>query len=578
MATGTQLEKSGTAIAGDPGLSDRMAGLWGRSRVRWAALQPAQRTGLLVAAVLLTSLAAFLAWYALRTDWRTLYANMDPEDARQTSVVLTQAQIPFEVSASGTSILVPAPQLDKARLATAAKGAMRSGRLGFELFDKPNWVGSEFDEHVNYQRALEGELEHTVGSLADVESARVHLVLPHESLFKESERPAKASVVLKLRHLSLADGEPDAIRNLVSSAVDGLTPDRVVLVDAAGHVPLGPKTADAMRLSAEEALEQKLVATLEPVTGSGNVRASVTLDYDPQAVDETSESYDPDQTVTLQMQRSEQTSGGQQIPAGVPGTASNAPNSQNLPVYPQQTTPPQSSKTETGTYGASKTVRHTSETPGRIRRMTAAIVVNDRLLQAAGKNQGAKWQQRTPDEIRNLTALAQAAVGFDPNRGDLLTVEDFTFDENRNQQPVAWYNQWVNQAERFPVLIKYAALVLAVLFVIAFGVRPAIKATRPAPPPKAPKELAAASKKDAAKALKDGKGKAGKEAALAADGKELPDGKRTGADGQPALAPPEAAVDPERVRMQEIFDRVSQHLRSDPAQSSRLLQSWIHSD
>ena len=101
--------------------------------------------------------------------------------------------------------------------------------------------------------------------------------------FAMQERPAKASVVIKLRHRSLADGEPEAIRNLVASAVDGLTPEHVVLVDAAGHLPLGPKTAEAMRLSAEQALEEKLIATLEPVTGAGNVRASVTLDYDPAA-------------------------------------------------------------------------------------------------------------------------------------------------------------------------------------------------------------------------------------------------------------------------------------------------------
>ncbi len=153
---------------------------------------------------------------------------MDPEDARQTGLVLTQAQIPFEPTPDGSGIRVPAAQLDKARLATAAKGSVKSGRLGFEIFDKPNWVGSEFDEQVNYQRALEGELEHTVGTLSDIESARVHLVLPHDSLFRDQERPAKASVVIKLRHRSLADGEPDAIRNLVSSAVDGLTPENVV--------------------------------------------------------------------------------------------------------------------------------------------------------------------------------------------------------------------------------------------------------------------------------------------------------------------------------------------------------------
>jgi flagellar M-ring protein FliF len=318
--------------------------------VRWATMQPAQRRWALAWAALLAGLMGGLLWYGLRTDWRTLYADLDPEDARQTGQILPRRRFPTTRPPAG-GIRVPADQLDKARLATAAKGGIKSGRLGFEIFDKPNWVGSEFDEQVNYQRALEGELEHTVGSLSDVESARVHLVMPHDSLFREQERPAKASVVLKLRHRNLADGEPDAIRNLVASAVDGLTPDRVVLVDAAGHLPLGPKTADAAP-DAEQALEEKLVSTLEPVTGPGNVRASVTLDYDPAATDETQETYDPDQTVTLSMQRTEQTTGPQPVAAGVPGTASNAPNSQALPVYPQQTTPPQTAKTESGTYGA----------------------------------------------------------------------------------------------------------------------------------------------------------------------------------------------------------------------------------
>ena len=250
-------------------------------------------------------------------------------------------------------------------MVTAAKGGAKSGRMGFEIFDKPNWVGSEFDEQVNYQRALEGELEHTVGTLSDIESARVHLVMQHESLFREEERPAKASVVLKLRHRTLADGEPDAIRNLVASAVDGLSPDKVVLVDAAGNVPLGPKTPDALRLTAEQALEDKLVATLEPVTGVGNVRASVTLSYVAKDTDETQETYDPEKTATLSMQRTEQTTGEQPVAAGVAGVASNAPNTQALPVYPHQTTPPQSAKSESSNYGVSKTVKHVVENPGR---------------------------------------------------------------------------------------------------------------------------------------------------------------------------------------------------------------------
>src|SRR5579863_8332813 len=264
MATGTQLEKTAPAMPGRVQAGGKLAGFLGLVQVRWAQMAAAQRGWVVASALMLLALVGGLVWYAMSPDWRTLYMNLDPDDARQISQTLAAAQIPFEPSPDGAGILVPAAQLDKARLATAAKGGVKSGRMGFEIFDKPNWVGSEFDEQVNYQRALEGELEHTVNTLADVETARVHLVLPHQSLFREEERPAKASVVLKLRHASLAEGEADAIRNLVASAVDGLTSDHVVLVDAAGRTSLGPQTAETMRLKAEQNLEEKLVSTLEP--------------------------------------------------------------------------------------------------------------------------------------------------------------------------------------------------------------------------------------------------------------------------------------------------------------------------
>jgi flagellar M-ring protein FliF len=319
-------------------------------------------------------------------------------------------------------------------------------------------------------------------------------------------------------------------------------------VDAAGHLPLGPKTAEAMRLSEEQVLEEKLIATLEPVTGAGNVRASVTLDYDPAATEETQESYDPNQTVTLSMQRSEQTAGAQQIAAGVPGSASNAPNSTALPVYPQQTSPAQSAKTESGTYGASKTTRHMIENPGRVRRMTAAIVVNDRLAQSATKGKAAQWQMRSPDELRNLTSLAQAAVGYDTTRGDMLTVEDLAFDENRPPQPLSLQGQIMEAMQKSPELVKYTALLMGLLVVVAFGVRPALRRARPLPVPK-----------EAVKV-----------------GKELP-GHAPAA--VPVFAPPEPVeLDPERLRAAEIFDQVTGHLKREPTQSSRLLQSWIHSE
>ncbi|MFZ0746953.1 MAG: flagellar basal-body MS-ring/collar protein FliF [Terracidiphilus sp.] len=545
--TGTQLAKS-AAAGGQGQMIAGFSALFTRARVKWASMPSRQRSWSVAAAVLLSALVGGMFWYGLSTDWRTLYAGLDPDDARQTGLTLTQAQIPFQVASNGTAILVAAPQLDKARLVTASKGGVKSGRLGFELFDKPNWVGSEFDEQVNYQRALEGELEHTVGTLADVESARVHLVMPHDSLFRNEERPAKASVVLTLRHASLADGEADAIRNLVASAVDGLSPDRVVLVDASGHLQLGPKTAEALRAGAEQAFEEKLVSTLEPVTGAGNVRASVTLEYDEAATDETQETYDPNQSATLSMQRSEQTSGSQPVAAGVPGTASNAPNSQALPVYPRQTTPPETSKSESGTYGVSKTMRHVVQNPGRVRRMTAAIVVNDKLLRPVSKGAPAQWQPWPPDALRNLTALAQAAVGFDAARGDVLTVEDLAFDENRAEPPVSIPARLLSTAESSPLLLKYIGLLIGLLIVLAFGVRPALQLARAVP------DVRASGK---------------------APARELP--------GQPPLqqvlgSPEPAALDPARMRTQEIFDQVSEHLKREPEQSSRLLQSWIHSD
>ncbi len=550
MATGTQLEKSTPAMPGQPQLAGRLAALWGLGRMRWAAMQPAQRRGMLTAALLVCALVVGILWFALRTDWRTLYAGLDADDAQQIGEVLTAAKIPFNVTADGGGIQVPAPFLDKARLAAAAGGGTKSGRMGFELFDKPNWVGSEFDEQVNYQRALEGELEHTIDSLADIKTTRVDLTMPHDSLFRDEERPAKAAVVIKLRHATLAEGEADAIRNLVASAVDGLTPEHVVLVDADGHLPLGPKTPEAMRLSAEQALEEKLVSTLEPVTGAGNVRASVTLDYDQQATDTTQETYDPSQTVTLSMQRSSQSAGGQPVAAGVPGTASNAPNTQALPVYPKQSTPPETAQTESGTYATSKTVRHIVQDPGRLHRMTAAIVVNDRLVSPAHGGKPAVWQRWSAADLQNLSALAQAAVGYDSTRGDLVTVQDLAFEDNRTASATPITQRVLDTAENSPELLKYAALVLGVFLVLAMGVRPALREATKLPA--------------GAKQHKSGP-------------KELAAGATAMAEA--VLKPPESVeLDPERVRAQEIFDQVTSHLKREPTQSSRLLQSWIHSD
>lgn len=535
-----QLEKK--SLNEKASMQGRLLDLWMRGRSLWAAMPRHQRGWAAAASLVTLALLCALGWETLRTDWRVLYSGLDPEDARQVGLALMQAQIPFDVSENGMTLRVPSPLLDKARLATSSK-AIKSGRMGFELFDKPNWVGSEFDQQVNYQRALEGELEHTVASLSDIESARVHLVLPHESLFRDQQRPAKASVVLKLRHASLAEGESDAIRNLVSSSVDGLLPDHVVLVDAAGRLSLGPKTQDSLRLAAEQALEDKIIATIGAVTGPENVRATVTLDYDRNSSEETSETYDPEGSATLAMERTEQTNGPQEVPAGVPGTASNAPNSQTVPVYPRQTTGIQTSKTESGTYGVSKTVRHRVENPGKVRRMSAAVVVNDHL---AGSGEGAssrQWKPRSPEELRMLTALTQAALGFDAIRGDVVTVQAISFEQNHDQTKPSFAKQAASFVQEWPGALRYTTLLIAVAIIVVFGIRPGIR------------QFTAAHKSEA------------------------PSSELVPLGDSPLLTAPAAGqVNSGPGRTQEVLERVTAQMKKEPTQSSRLLQSWIHSE
>jgi flagellar M-ring protein FliF len=216
-------------------------------------------------------------------------------------------------------------------------------------------------------------------------------------------------------------------------------------------------------------------------------------------------------------------------------------------VYPQQVTPPQTAKSENATYAASHKVRHTTQGPGHIRRLTAAIVVNDRVAaNPAGQKglQTAAWQPRTVDELHTLTSLAQAAVGFDAGRGDLVTVQDLAFDENRKATSPSLAGQALTVVEGSPVLVKYATILVGLLLLILLVIRPAVRQAR---------STARVAAKGQSKELA-----AGAQASL------------------PELEP--VPPDLERLRTQQVFDQVTEQLKRDPAQSSRLLQSWIHSD
>jgi flagellar M-ring protein FliF len=531
-----------TAVAPD----ERFAAWWASTVATLLRLDSRQRLWAVLTGVLVFGAAGGLIWYAARPDWRVLYAGLDPRDAREIAAGLTSANLSFDVSADGATIRVPAEVLDKARLATTAKGGPKSGRLGFELFDKPNWIGSEFDEKVNYQRALEGELEHTIDSMGAIESSRVHLTMPHDSLFTDQQRDAKASVVLKLKRRSLSEDEADSVRYLVASAVDNLSPENVVLADADGHLDLARKSSSAAAEAHEQLLAQKLIETLEPVAGAGNVRASVNVDYDTSISDETDETYDPASVITLSMQKSQQSATPAPVTSGVPGTASNAPNTQP-PLFPSQAASVQNSTQESGTYGASKKTRRQQQGPGRVRRVTAAILINDRR-DADPKGKPANWKPRDPEEIKRLTMLAEAAIGFDQARGDQISVENISFEDNNGASVPTLSERLLRGVGQSEVLLRYGTILAAMLGLIFFVIRPIAAKTKPAAVHAALPGAAAAT-------------------SLSRE--------------ETAELPPTAevlAVEAQKKRAQSLHDGVIESINGDPALSSRLLHSWIHAE
>src|ERR1700691_1910313 len=285
-----------------------------------------QRLLLIGAAVLTIGVLAAFAHLISTPDYVPLRTEMDPSDAQALGAKLAAKTISYQIAPDGKSVNVPSDKLDSSRMEVASDGMPHSGRLGFELFDKMNWGQTDFDEKVNYQRAIEGELERSIQTLRDVDSVRVHLVLPTDSVFLDRERKAKASVILKPRGNQLSDETQMAIARLVAGAVDKLSPEDVTVVDADTNPPLGRTRRDGFSPDGglEQDLSAQLMQTLEPVVGPQHVRARVNVEYDPSTTEENDETYDPKSAVAVAEQKSEEQVGGT-LEGGVPGTSSNVP-------------------------------------------------------------------------------------------------------------------------------------------------------------------------------------------------------------------------------------------------------------
>ena len=547
-----------------------------RVRGVWGAMPSARRTRVLALLVMVAAVCAVAGWWATRTTWKPLYSGLEGRDLQQVEAELAAGGISYQTTPDGSGVEVPAELLDKARMEVAAKGMPQSGRMGFELFDKPNWVGSEFDEKVNYQRALEGEMEHTIATLGSVRSARVHLVLAKDSLFSEQQQAAKASVVVKLRRSSLSKQEVESIRNLVAGGVEGLQPDQVTLVDADGRANLNSPGIAAQASDEEQALADKVVAMLEPLAGRENVRATVNIVYDQSTQERTDEIVDPSQAAPVQTQKSTQLSAAQARPQGVPGTASNTPATDTtgkaqLPVYPNAGGQQQSAQQESSMFAVTRHTVHQEIGPGRIARVSAAVLINDReATEGVGKQTRPVWRPRTIDEMKRLQELAQAAVGFDEKRGDSVVLQNIGFSANAPEAPPVGFAKVSDQVQGVlrsqPELIRTVGSGLLAVLIIMLVVRPITKQAigifnqQPAlaAPQQTPIELAIPMPDVASLTAGDER----EEVASRTDQELVERSARRR----------RAVIDDEGV-----LDYVTAHVRRDPQQSTRLLEAWIGS-
>jgi flagellar M-ring protein FliF len=462
-----------------------------RVRTLGASLTWTQRATLVGVFVAVVGLVVASAYWVNTPTYAVLFSDMDAESAGGVVERLKTDKVPYTVDDGGRTIRVPAAKVDELRLDFASQGMPNSGRIGFEIFDRTAFGVTDFLEHVNYRRALEGELARTIGTIAEVASARVHIAMPRPSLFAGQDQAAKASVVLKLRNSRpLPASTIAAISSLVAASVEGLGPDAVVLLDTFGRSlsqPQGDSVdgGGGLRLERQQRIEHELsarvVSLLEPIVGADHVRVNVSARLVGDSQEETEEKWDP--TPILRSRQSvtqvSQVAGAAQ---GVAGARANVPVAVDPSAKPgaaplQAAAVPASAipthVSETTNYEVSRLTRHRIQPPGQVGRLSVAVLLADERVTGEPDRTS---KPRTPEEIQKIRDVVAAAVGLDTERGDQLTVTDIPFEEPPADEPVS-LPTW----RRYSPVIIDGGRVVAVFLVAAlvvFGVmRPVVQRT-----------------------------------------------------------------------------------------------------
>ena len=421
---------------------DSLKKLFGGMGERFQALPATQRMLIPALVVALLLALGFLFFVQGQEDYGVLFTNLSPEDAGGIVTKLKAKKIPYHLEGNGTAILVPKSEMYELRLTLASEGFPKGGGVGFEIFDRQELGVTDFVQHLNYQRALQGELARTIAGMPEVLEARVHIVAPKESLFLEDQKEPTASVALKLRPgRTLSPGQVESIVNLVASAVAGLHPTQVTVVDLTGRILSKPQDRLGLQgLSAgqlglqhqvEEDYEHKVQGLFDKILGPGKSFVRVSTDLDFQKIDLHEETFTPNKELVRSEQKTvEQTNRG--LEGGNPEARFNLNQGTITPPPPGKGSPPLTAPTppklpqggsgseriaELRNFEINRVIRQVVDSPGKIKRLSLAVVV-DGIYQ----DKGNKFSPRSPEEVRQFANLAKKAVGFNAERGDQLEI------------------------------------------------------------------------------------------------------------------------------------------------------------
>ncbi len=416
-------------------------------RKLWSRFNPRQRLSLAAVTILvLIGLFTLVRWNRER-DFKPLYSGLAAEDAGAIVAKLKESGTEYRLAESNSSVLVPSDRVAELRLQMANAGIPKTGRIGYELFDKTNLGTTDFAEQVNYHRAIEGELERSIVLLAEVEQARVHITFPKDSVFTEDRQPAKASVMVKLRPAAKLSGQnASAITQLVASAVEGLAPGGVSVLDMQGNLLIRPKKPGDGSQPPEDLLDfktklehdtlSKIESVLGPLLGAEKFRASVDFDCDQTSGEQSEETFDPNKSVMTTSQRSEEGS-VKADSSGAPGTSSNLPRPT---PRPSPVGGGVARRTESINYETSRLVRKLKMPQGVVRRMSVSVLVDQSLRwQLTGKGSAAHFERivepPSSDRMKVIHDVVAAAAGFNASRGDQLIVATLPFEATLKAEP-----------------------------------------------------------------------------------------------------------------------------------------------